>query len=373
MHSPNSLYIQIAEQLKTDIATAKVLPGDRLPTVREMAHKLKIHPGTVARAYGELERDGIVQTRRGGGTYVASRTDDKALDMMREERLTTIFNRSILEGLGLGYRPEELEALFTLHLTKWREERTREPICIDMQRKTTDRKSIVFLGSHDMAIEVLATHIRQRYPSYSFISNYVGSMEGLLALRQNKAHLCGIHLLDEESGEYNLSYVKNILVGQPAVVINLACRLQGLLTTKRNIKDIRGIEDLTRDDVTIVNRQRGSGTRVLLDNKLKELGISAEHIHGYNQEVDTHLAVATSIASGTADVGLGIEAAAQALNLDFIPVAEERYDLVIPKDYYSSSRLRPLVEVITSEKFKTALAALRGYQTEHTGEVIYMG
>ncbi|MDY6835593.1 MAG: substrate-binding domain-containing protein, partial [Chloroflexota bacterium] len=362
MHTPNSLYIQIAEQLKTDIATAKVLPGDRLPTVRELARKLKINPGTVARAYGELERDGIVQTRRGGGTYVVPRTNSKALDTMREDRLSTIFNRSILEGLGLGYSPEELEAIFTLQLTKWREERIRDNLKIEIQNKTTDRKSIVFLGSHDMAIEILATHLRQKHPSYTFSSEYVGSMEGLFALRQNKAHLCGIHLLDEDSGEYNTPYIKNILVGQPVVVINLACRLQGLLTTKKNPKDIRGIQDLVRNDVTIINRQRGSGTRMLLDYKLKESSIDPQHIRGYDQEVDTHLSVASSIASGTADVGLGIEAAAQALNLDFIPVAEERYDLVIPKDYYSSSRLRPLVEVITSEKFRMALSALRGYQ-----------
>ena len=366
-HTSIPLYAQIAERLKMDVAAGRLVAGQRLPTVRETAQRLNVNPGTVARAYGELERDGILQTRRGGGTFVSTRPADNSLDLVREERLSAIFNRSILEGLGLGYTPEELESLFLLYLARWREERARK---IDSGRTavSVDTNTIVFAGSHDLALELLSSHIRRQYPKYSLSSTYVGSLEGLIALEQNQAHLCGMHLLDEETGEYNIPFIRRLLPGQTVILVNLAYRIQGFMVPKGNPKGIRGFADLTRDDVTYVNRHRGSGTRVLLDHNLKELNIKSIDINDYNHEVDTHVAVAATVAGRTADVGLGIEAAAQAANIDFIPVAEEQYDLVIPQDVYDSELLAPLLSTVRSERFKQVLTTLRGYRTEHAGE-----
>lgn len=364
------LYVQIAQQLKMDIAAGKLPQGQRLPTVRERAQQCNINPGTVARAYAELERDGILHTRRGSGTFVAIRTEDKWLELLREERLSAVFNRSILEGLGLGYSPEELEALFVLYLANWREERARRESDGIANHISADAESVVFAGSHDMAVELLASHIRRKHPKPRFEATYVGSLDGLIALEQNRAHLCGMHLLDEETGEYNLPYVKRIMPGERVVLINLSYRRQGLIVERGNPNGIGSIEDLLRSDVTLINRQRGSGTRVLLDHELRQAGIENNVIRGHDNEVKTHTAVAAAVAGGVADVGLGIEAAAQALNLDFLPLVEERYDLVIPERLYGSELLAPLISVIRSEEFRMALSALKGYRSDHTGEVM---
>lgn len=366
------LYAQIVEQLKRDVAAGKLSLGQRLPTVRQMAQELNVNPGTVARAYGELERDGMVRTRRGGGTFVAVRPDDKALELVLEERLSGVFNRSILEGLGLGYSPEELESLFLLYLARWREEGTRRGSSKGAGQVSTSKEAIVFVGSHDLAMETLAAHIRRKRPRVDFDATYLGSLEGLIAVEQNKAHLCGMHLLDEETGEYNVPYVQRLLPGQKVVLMNLAYRVQGLMVAKDNPKGIRQLEDLGQGNITLVNRQRGSGTRVLLDHRLKELDIKASTVAGYDHEVDTHLAVASAIAGGAADVGLGIEAAAQALNIGFVPLGEERYDLVIPQGYYESELLAPLLNVVQSGPFKRALGALRGYRSDNTGETTFI-
>ena len=366
------LYAQIVEQLKSDIAAGRLSSGQRLPTVRQMAQDLNINPGTVARAYSELERDGIVWTRRGGGTFVSVRPDDKALELVLEERLSGVFNRSILEGLGLGYSPEELESLFVLHLARWRDERARRKSDGGAVQASVGEGAIVFMGSHDLAMETLATHIRRKRPRVRFEATYLGSLEGLIAVEQDKAHLCGMHLLDEETGEYNTPYVRRLLPGQKVALVNLAYRVQGLMVAKNNPKGIDGLEDLERGDVTLVNRQKGSGTRVLLDRRLKEFDINLKAVIGYDHEVNTHLAVASAIAGGAADVGLGIEAASQALNIGFVPLEEERYDLVIPQSCYESELLSPLLNVVRSGSFKRSLGALRGYRADHTGETIFV-
>jgi molybdate-binding protein/DNA-binding transcriptional regulator YhcF (GntR family) len=370
--APLPLYAQIAEQLKSDIAAGRLSPGQRLPTVRQMAGELNINPGTVARAYGELERDGIVQAKRGGGTFVAVRPDDEGLELALEGRLAGAFNRTILEGLGLGYGPEELESLFLLYLARWQEERARRESGEGVARVSSSEGAIVFMGSHDLAMDTLTSHIRRKRPRIGFDATYVGSLEGLIAVEQNKAHLCGMHLLDEETGEYNIPYVRRLLPGQKVALVNLAYRVQGLMVANNNPKGIKGLKDLGRGDTTLVNRQRGSGTRVLLDRRLKELDINPNTIIGYDHEVGTHLAVASAIAGGAADIGLGIEAAAQALSIGFVPLEEERYDLVIPQSYYESELLSPLLGVLQSGPFRRALGALRGYRADHTGETSFI-
>jgi len=230
--------------------------------------------------------------------------------------------------------------------------------------------AIVAIGSHDLALDVLANYLHKQYPRRSLSSSNVGSLGGLLALKRGEAHLAGSHLLDEESGKYNVPYVKRLLPDQEMVIINLAYREQGLIVAQGNPKGIGGLTDLTRPEVSFVNRQRGAGTRVLLDFKLRELGINPAEIRGYERVEFTHLAVAAAIVSGTADAGLGIMSAAEALNLDFVPLLKERYDLIIPRLYYDSPFLQPLLDILQQPSFRAEVESLGGYDTSQMGQVV---
>ena len=230
--------------------------------------------------------------------------------------------------------------------------------------------TIVAIGSHDLTLDLLADLLRRAYPASSLSSSNVGSLGGLMALRRGEAHLAGSHLLDEESGEYNLPFVRRYLHGRDVVVVNLVRRVQGLIVAPGNPLAVTRLADLRRGDVTFVNRQRGSGTRVLLDYKLGELGIGPNEIRGYDREEYTHLAVAASVAGGGADAGLGILSAARALGVDFVSLLSEQYDLVVPRDFYESDLLRPLFELIRCDAFKRAVDALGGYDTSITGRVV---
>ena len=232
------------------------------------------------------------------------------------------------------------------------------------------RNTIVIVGSHDNTLDVLADQLRAGDGALTLSSSHVGSMGGLMAVKRGVCHLAGTHLLDTETGEYNLSYVKRYLSDTPVQLVNLVMRDQGLIIPKGNPKGIKGIEDLGRDDIVFMNRQGGSGTRILLDYRLGQLGLSPEQINGYTSEEFTHMNVAVAVLSGTADAGLGINAAAKALNLDFIPVVTEQYDLIIPQVYFESTNIQVLLETINTAAFKTRVEALGGYNTEKTGSII---
>jgi putative molybdopterin biosynthesis protein len=231
-------------------------------------------------------------------------------------------------------------------------------------------RTIVAIGSHDLTLDLLSSELAKLSPGMSLSSSNVGSLGGLIALQRGQAHLAGSHLLDVETGEYNLSYVRRLLHDRPTVLLNMVYREQGLIVPRGNPKKIGGLEDLVHPDLQFVNRQKGAGTRVLLDYRLKELGISPDQISGYRREEFTHLAVAASIAGGTADTGLGILAAARALQLDFVPLLKERYDLVIPREHYESPLMQPLLDMLRGPDFRTQVEALGGYDTSQMGEVV---
>jgi putative molybdopterin biosynthesis protein len=236
-------------------------------------------------------------------------------------------------------------------------------------------KTIFCIGSHDMTLDLIA----QFLAGYDrrLASANVGSQGGLVALRRGNAHLAGSHLLDPDTGEYNISYIRQYLPGVPVKVITLVGREQGLLVKKGNPKDVKSLNDLSGleakpepERISFVNRQRGAGTRVLLDYHLNLLGIAPDSIIGYNQEEYTHLGVAAAVASGRADCGMGIAAAAKALELDFVPLYKERYDLIILKEYAASDLLDPLFSVLASSAFQAAVASLPGYDVSGMGNVI---
>jgi len=229
-------------------------------------------------------------------------------------------------------------------------------------------RTIFAIGSHDMTLDLLAQHLSER--GRRFVSANVGSQGGLVALRREEAHLAGSHLLDPQTGEYNIPYLREYLPDIPVKLVAWVGREQGLLVRKGNPKNIHSLTDLTRPEVSFVNRQRGSGTRVLLDYQLGKLGILPEDIKGYESEEYTHLAVAAAVASGRADCGLGVTAAAQALDLDFIPIYNERYDLVIPCQYLSGPLLQPLFDLMMDNHFRQSVAAMPGYDVSRMGEII---
>lgn len=228
-------------------------------------------------------------------------------------------------------------------------------------------RTLVVLGSHDLTIDLLAQFLAEKNVPLS--SANLGSLGGLIALKRSEAHFAGSHLLDPESGEYNFSYIRRYLPGIAVVVMNLVTRKQGLMVNAGNPENIVDLNDLAREDISFVNRQRGAGTRVLLDHHLEELGLATEQVNGYTNEEYTHLTVAAAIASGRADCGLGIRAAADALQLDFIPLYDELYDLVIPEIHFDSDVFQPVLEVVRDPTFKQAVASLPGYGTQQMGQI----
>jgi molybdate-binding protein/DNA-binding transcriptional regulator YhcF (GntR family) len=368
------MFAQIADHLRQMVATGRLPPGERLPTIRQLAESLAISPGTVVKAYRQLEQDGVIQSRRGGGTAVVGQAKDPQLLMLRQTRLSNMMSNGILEALSQGYSLEEIEAAFSIHLDRWREERKDSAQATKRVSKSTETgKALVIVASHDLALNMLVSRLRQKNPEVTIDVTYAGSLGGLIALQEGRADLAGIHLLDAETGEYNYPYVKHLLPGREVAIVHLAYRIQGLMFTAGNPKRIKGVEDLRRSDITLVNRQKGSGTRILLDQELRKLGITPNDVSGYEHEVDTHLAVAKSIAQGEANVGLGIEAAARASYIDFLPLYRERYDLVIPTENYKNKKLAPLIKVIVSKDFQKAVTEAGGYDTSQTGTTTFVG
>jgi putative molybdopterin biosynthesis protein len=236
------------------------------------------------------------------------------------------------------------------------------------------RDTIVIVGSHDNTLDVLADQLRAGHSTLTLSSSHVGSMGGLMAIKRGVCHLAGSHLLDTEDGTYNISYIKRYLpefsAGDQIRLVNLVLRDQGLIVAKNNPKGIKGIEDLRRNDLTFINRQGGSGTRILLDYRLDQMEIDPATIKGYDTEEFTHMSLAVAVLSQRVDVGLGIYAAAKALGLDFIPVVTEQYDLIIPQKYFKTPNIQYLLQTIKTVEFKKRVQALGGYSTEKTGEVI---
>ncbi len=228
-------------------------------------------------------------------------------------------------------------------------------------------RTIMAIGSHDLTLDLLAQFLAEGGERRLASAN-VGSLGGLIALRRGEAHLAGSHLLDPETGVYNNRYVKQYLPNQAIVLVTLVGREQGWIVPKGNPKALKSWADVANSNVQMVNRQRGAGTRVLLDYELEKLDIKSSQLKGYEREEYTHLAVAAAVASGTADCGLGIRAAARALNLDFVPLTHEQYDLVIPKQHFASDLLRPLLDLLHNDGFKTAVAAMPGYDVTVMGQ-----
>lgn len=233
------------------------------------------------------------------------------------------------------------------------------------------KNAIVFSGSHDLTIDLLSSQLKRQRNDMRIVSSHVGSMAGVMAIRKGEAHVAGIHLLDPETKEYNVSYVKKLLAGQEVVLYPFLKRTQGWIVPKGNPLKVNDVAGLAGAQAEYANRQKGAGTRILFDLLLKEQGISPEQINGYDREMFSHLSVAAEVKGNEKAVGLGIYPAAKVMNLDFIPVADESYDLLMTKAFFESEKGGWLESIIQSEAFKTEVNKIGGYAVASDAEPVY--
>lgn len=364
--SRDFLYLEIAESLRRQIASGKLRPGDRLPSVREMARRWGCTPGTVARAYAQLTREGLTVGRRGGGTRVASDALWPEHDTHRWIMLVNRAEQFLLEAIGKGYKPVQVQTALSVAAARW-EELQRPGVRAASESASEELR---FAGSHDLAVERLAQMFSEEAPDVRFVVSYVGSLGGLIGLVRSEAQVAGIHLWDEATDSYNVPFVRRLLPGCRVILLTLAHRSLGLIVAPGNPLRLASLADLNKPGVRLVNRQWGSGTRVWFDAQCKALGIVPESIAGYGCEELTHLAVARAVYEGEATVGLGISAAAAAYGLGFVPLTQERYDLVFPEAVWNSPAAQILRALVASPRFQEAVVAFGGYDTTETGREI---
>lgn len=305
-----SIYRQLAEELARAIRAGRWRPGERLPTVRALARERELDPATVNRAYQQLASEGLVEARGRQGTLVRVQAGPEA---------------------ALAALPGRL---------------------------------LRCAGSHDFALGLLARHLRPHDLRLELALS--GSSAGLRALAAGQAQIAGSHLIDDDGVGYNRDALERLVPGRGLRLLTLFEREQGLLVARGNPLGLRRIVDLAQPGVRLVNRQAGSGTRVLLDRLLSTASIPGAAISGYAREVTTHLEVAAAVAGGSADVGLGIATAARALDLGFIPLTRERYELVLPDESLAAPWFGPLIETIASPAFRAEVEALGGYDLAYS-------
>ena len=285
-----------------------------------------------------------------GGKLIATPSGKGAgsvMSMVRADGLLTIPSGS--EGVGAG-----------------------ETVRIEMVRSRNEvDATLVAIGSHDNLLDLMANFLHRSSPPLRLSSAHVGSMGGIMAIKRGEAHFGGSHLLDEETGEYNISFIKRFLSGTPLTLINLCYREQGFIVPKGNPHGIKTFADIINNSLTFINRQKGAGTRLLTDKILRESGLEPDQLNGYDHEEYTHMNVAASVLSGSVDVGMGIRAAALALDLDFFPIAEERYDLIVPTAFLNDHRIKSVLDLIEDVSFKRAAEELGGYNLRDCGSVMY--
>ena len=366
----NFVYLEIAETMRRLIVSGQLAPGERLPSVRELAERWNCTPNTVSRAYAVLGREGLVSAHRGGGTRVSSRTGPSDLLAPPEWRWADLVNRAesyLLEAIGLGHSPGHAEAALAAAIGRWEEVRTTRTVTVESAQQAVPT-TIRFAGSHDLSVELLARLLSERASPVIMTTDFVGSLGGLMALARGEADVAGAHLWDEATGQYNIPFVQKILPNRPVTLLNLVKRLQGFIVPPGNPQGLERVADLARPGILLVNRQPGSGTRVWLDVQLKRAGVDPAVIAGYEREETTHMGVARAVAEGRATVGLGIQAAATAYGLEFVRLGEERYDLIVPLEWWDEEPLEALRSVVGSAAFKQSLVALGGYEVSQTGE-----
>ena len=360
------LYQEIAESLRRRIASGELQPGARLPSVREAAGQWRCTPGTVSRAYRQLALEGLIGGQRGGGTRVLNNVLAEHPPELKWAELVNRAEHFLLEALSAGHTPSESQAALGVAISRWQSLQQNEPTQADRSASTVGLR---FAGSHDLAVELLLQRLRQNEPENPPEVQFVGSLGGLIALARDEADIAGVHLWDSATGTYNLPYVRRLLPGRRLALVTLVRRSLGLIVPPGNPQEVRGLSDLIGEDVRWVNRQSGSGTRVWPEDQLGAAGIDPAQIQGYEREEATHMSVARAVNDGLATAGLGIQAAAAAYGLHFIPLTEEHYQLVVPEAVWQTPAWLAALATLRSTAFASAVADLGGYNVAGTGEV----
>lgn len=244
------------------------------------------------------------------------------------------------------------------------------PAAVQFYNEAVQSNGFVICGQ-DIMLDILSRYLQMHPNGVPALRSYVGSYNGLYELYHGNVQMATAHLWDGDTGQYNIPYVKRMLPGVPAVIIHLASRLQGFYVVQGNPKGIKGWEDFRRKDITMINREKGSGTRVLLDEHLRRLDIPSSSINGYNRESTSHLAIASTVARGGADIGMGNEKSGQQVKgIDFIPMQKERYELVIKKEDMSKSPHKTVLEILKSQEFRLELEGIGGYDLSELGYLV---
>ncbi len=355
------LYQKIAAAIRQDILIGTLKPGDRLPSVRQMTSQWECTSATVLRAYQELARQGLVVSRVGQGTKVTQKFPDQEQLPLHRALLLNRVEANLLDLITAGYSPDEVEQATRMALDRWR--------TLNSQSEESPTDVLRFVGSHDPAVTLIAAQAHKIQPGMAVQLTFTGSLGGLIALAEKDADIAGCHLWDEESNTYNKPFVRRLFPGQTMAVLTLAQRRIGLMVPPGNPMQIRGLEDLSRPDIQFINRQPGSGTRVWLDTQLKHLEIDTKRVAGYQDERMTHSEVASTIAKGQGDVGLGVQTAALAFGLDFILLNTERYELVVPANIWERQAMQSLYHWLTTAEAQKAIDGLGGYDVDETGQL----
>ena len=370
--SESFVYLEIAEAGRRAIVSGELKAGQRLPPVREMAKRWRCTPNTVSRAYALLAREGLISSHRGGGTRVIFGSVGGAAPESPGWQWASLVNRAeqyLLEAVSLGQTPAHAESALAAAISRWEEMQDRAgPVTHDGTSYPVAGQ-LIFAGSHDLSVELLCRLLSEREPPVLVSVDFVGSLGGLIALARGEADFAGSHLWDQATEQYNVPFVQRVLPNRRVVLLNLVQRVMGMIVPPGNPLGLHGVPDLATPGVVLVNRQPGSGTRVWLDVQLKVAGIDPGSVPGYEREESTHLAVSRAVADGEATVGIGIGAAAAAYGLDFMPLGQERYDLVIPEENWASPEVGALRDVVGSAKFKDAVLDMGGYDVSQTGTV----
>ncbi|MFZ7133316.1 MAG: molybdopterin biosynthesis protein [Eubacteriales bacterium] len=288
------------------------------------------------------------------------------LGMVKDRLITTPLNR----GAGVVTSFVKADALLEIPLDTEGYEAGEEVEVEMLKNEDTVYHTLVVNGSHDPLLDIVYDILRKSDANEFLSSAHVGSMGGIMAIKRGEAHVAGIHLLDEHDGTYNLSYLRRYFPENNVILIKGVKRIQGLMIQKGNPKGIKTLDDITKEKIKYVNRQKGSGTRILLDYLLDKHKLHKSTIYGYEREEYTHMAVAALVDSGSADVGMGIYSASHIYGLEFIPLYQEDYDFIILKSAYALPIVQNFINILKSTQFKEGLSELGGYEFSDTGEII---
>jgi molybdate-binding protein/DNA-binding transcriptional regulator YhcF (GntR family) len=363
---PQELYRQIADALRADILSGRLQPGERLPSVRQLARLRGCTPGTVQNAFRLLQESGLVESHKGRGSHVTSKSPGSFVDAAQPLRRAGLVHRAeafLLEALTAGHSIDEVESALRQALDRWRS--------VESSPTVAPEHTVRFAGSHDLALAWLASHFDEIVPGYSLHIAFSGSLGGLMALAAGEADIAGCHLWDEDTRSYNDSFVRRLFPGRRVCLVTLAQRRVGLVMSPGNPLGIAGIGDLVRPGVRFVNRQSGSGTRVWLDVQLRMAGLRATSINGYDHETATHSQVAGLVAEGGADTGLALEGAALVYGLDFVPLTLETYDLALLDP--DAPGVAELIAWLATPEAAGVIGSFGGYRADHTGRVRWVG